>query len=242
VRDVPYGDLRGLLLDLGNTLMGMDATLVASALAAEGVPATRDRFRRAEAAARPALSAWIASPDETDTAVVYLREILARLDVGGDARTELAPRLVARLRSVPTPQLWSAVLPGVPAALARLRATGLRLVVVSNSDGTAEAGLVESGLRPLVDAVVDSAVFGTEKPDRRIFEHALALAGLAPHETAHVGDLHAVDVLGAAGAGIHPVLLDPYGDWPDMGCATVPDLATLAAHIGTASAVKRHRS
>jgi putative hydrolase of the HAD superfamily len=235
VRDVPYGRLRGVLLDLGNTLMGMDATLVAAALAAEGVPATPDRFLRAEAAARPALSAWIASPDESDTAVVYLREVLARLEVAADARAQLAPRLLGRLRSVPTPRLWSAVLPGVPAALARLRASGLRLVVVSNSDGTAEMGLVESGLRPLVDAVVDSAIFGAEKPDRRIFEHALALAGLAPHETAHVGDLHAVDVLGAAGAGIHPVLLDPYGDWPDMGCATVPDVATLAERIAAAS-------
>ena len=235
MRDVPYGHLRGLLLDLGNTLMGMDATLVATALAAEGVAATPDRFRRAEAAARPALSAWIASPDGAGAAIVHLREILARLEVAGDARAELASRLLARLRSVPTPQLWSSVLPGVPAALARLRASGLRLVVVSNSDGTAETGLVESGLRPLLDAVVDSAIFGAEKPDRRIFEHALALAGLAPHQTAHVGDLHAVDVLGAAGAGIHPVLLDPYGDWPDMGCATVPDLATLAERIAAAA-------
>ena len=234
MREVPYGQLRGLLLDLGNTLMGMDATLVAAELGAEGVAATAERFRRAEAAARPALSAWIASRGGGDTAVVYLREILARLESGGDTHAELAPRLLARLRSVPTPQLWSAVLPGVPEALARLRAGGLRLVVVSNSDGTAEAGLVESGLRPLVDAVVDSAVFGAEKPDRRIFDHALALAGLAPHETAHVGDLHAIDVLGATAAGIHPVLLDPYDDWPDMGCATVPDLATLAARIATA--------
>jgi len=237
VDGVPYGDLSGLLLDLGNTLVGMDATLVVAALEAEGVPCTPDAFRRAEAAARPALSAWLANPPTSEPAsVVYTREILTRLAVGWDDQPARAVRLAGRLRSVPTSRLWSTVLPGVPEALVRLRDCGLRLVVVSNSDGTAEASMVDLGLRPLVDAVVDSAVIGVEKPDRRIFEHALALARLAPHTTAHVGDLYAVDVVGATGAGIHPVLLDPYGDWPDMRCDTAPDLATLAARLAGARA------
>lgn len=156
VRDVPYGRLSGLLLDLGNTLVGMDATLVTEALAHEGVACAPGVFRRAEAAARPALSAWIARPSTGEsTTLVYVREILARLGVEPTARARLAPRLGARLRRVPTQRLWAEVLPGVPQALARLRACGLRLVVVSNSDGTAEAGMEESGLRGLVDAVVD---------------------------------------------------------------------------------------
>jgi hypothetical protein len=57
---------------------------------------------------------------------------------------------------------------------------------------------------------------------------------VAPATALHVGDLHAVDVVGATGAGIHPVLLDPYADWPDMGCATAPDVGTLAARIASA--------
>ena len=39
-----------------------------------------------------------------------------------------------------------------------LRADGLRLVVVSNSNGTVEEGLTAIGLRALLDGVVDSAV------------------------------------------------------------------------------------
>src|SRR5262249_28273348 len=150
------------------------------------------------------------------------------------ARRGVAARLLARMRAIPTPRLWSDVLPGVPDALARLRASGLRIVVISNSDGTAEASLVACGLRALVDAVVDSAVFGVEKPDARIFAHALGLAGIAPSAALHVGDLYAVDVVGARSAGIHPVLLDPYADWPDLGCATAPDLATLATQLTSA--------
>ena len=226
--------IAAVLLDLGNTLVGMDAALVSDALVAEGVPCTPERFRRAEAAARPALSAWIESPTSSGpTGLVYVTEILCRLGVDGTRRALVAPRLLARMRSVPTQRLWSEVLPGVPAALESLRGNGLRLVVVSNSDGTAEDGLVESGLRPLVDAVVDSAVFGVEKPDRRIFEHALDVAGVRAADAIHVGDLHAADVVGAIGAGIHPVLLDPFGDWPAPACTTATGLPALARRIAT---------
>ena len=235
VRDVPYGELTGLLVDLGNTLIGMDAVLVSEALAAEGVACTPERFQRAEAAARPALSTWIATAASTEpTSLVYVREILARLGRDAESCAVIAPNVLGRMRRVPTQRLWSAILPGVPEALARARQAGIRVVVVSNSDGTAESGLVQCGLRALVDAVVDSHVFGVEKPDRRIFEHALGLAGAEPTRAAHVGDLHAVDVVGAAAAGIHPVLLDPFADWPDMGCATAPDLGAIVDRIVSA--------
>jgi putative hydrolase of the HAD superfamily len=237
VRDVPYGAVEALLLDLGNTLIGMDPALVADACCAEGVTCTPADFARAEPAARPALSAWIASPDGTDpTSLVYVREILRRLAPDGDRCTALAPRLLDRMRRVPTQRLWSAVLPGVPDALARARGLGLRIVVVSNSDGTAEQGMVDAGLRPLVDAVVDSEVLGVEKPDRRIFAHALSLARVAPSAAVHVGDLYAVDVVGAAGAGVHPVLLDPFGDWPAVDCAVAPNLGAVVDRIAGARA------
>jgi len=235
VRDVPYGAVEALLLDLGNTLIGMDPALVADACCAEGVACTPEVFARAEPAARPALSAWIASPDGTEpTSLVYVREILRRL--APDGPHAVAPRILDRMRRVPTQRLWSAVLPGVPDALARARGLGLRLVVVSNSDGTAEQGMIDAGLRPLVDAVVDSEIFGVEKPDRRIFEHALSLAGVAPTAAVHAGDLYAVDVVGAAGAGIHPVLLDPHGDWPAVDCAIAPNLGVIVDRIASARA------
>jgi HAD superfamily hydrolase (TIGR01509 family) len=233
VTSVPYGRVAALLVDLGNTLVGMDPALVAEALCAEGVACTPERFGRAEARARPALSRWIAGASSPEPAsLVYLREVLRDLDA--DADGGVASRVLARMRRVPTQRLWSAVLPGAPEALVRARGLGLRIVVVSNSDGTAEAGMVACGLRPLVDAVVDSQVFGVEKPDGRIFAHALRLAGAAPGEALHVGDLHAVDVVGATEAGIHAVLLDPFGDWPDMGCATAPDVGTVVDRIAGA--------
>ncbi|HJQ82538.1 MAG TPA: HAD family hydrolase [Candidatus Binatia bacterium] len=221
-----------LFLDLGNTLVSMDFVLLTEVLATHGVATTPPALARAEAATRPALSRFLAGgrPEWRDTFTFYVDGILERLGgVAATTRAVLAPRLADEIRrTIPTQRLWSAVLPGVPAALAALRDAGLRLVVVTNSDGTAEQGLVDRGLRAHVDHVVDSAVVGAEKPDRAIFQHALAVAGSTPERTLDVGDLYAVDVLGARAAGLQALLLDPHGDWPDVDCERAPDVPALA--------------
>jgi putative hydrolase of the HAD superfamily len=102
---------------------------------------------------------------------------------------------------------------------------------VSNSDGTCERKLREVGLRDLFAGVVDSAVVGVEKPDPRIFAHALAASGRAPERTMHVGDFYAIDVVGARRAGLHAALLDPHGDWGDVDCARFRDVEGLARAI-----------
>ncbi len=223
--------LDAVFLDAGNTLITFDHALVCGMLADEGITATPVALARAEAAARPEVSRFLAdgiSSERRDTFVFYVARMLARLGRDGADGPPLAGRLVARLRrEVPTQRLWSQVLPGVPDALRALRAAGLTLVVVSNSDGTVEEGLAAMGLRPLLDAVVDSAVVGIEKPDPAIFRHALALAGVRPDRALHVGDLHAVDVLGARAAGLHAVLLDPHGDWAGVDCVRSADLTSL---------------
>jgi putative hydrolase of the HAD superfamily len=58
------------------------------------------------------------------------------------------------------------------------------------------------GLRPYLDHLVISGLVGVEKPDRRIFDHALKLAGVEPDRALHVGDNPVVDVAGAKRAGM----------------------------------------
>jgi putative hydrolase of the HAD superfamily len=123
-------------------------------------------------------------------------------------------------------------MPQVPEALAAMRDRGLTLVVVSNSDGTAERSLEAAGLREYLHHVVDSALVGYEKPDARIFEHALRQSGARPGHTLHVGDLYHADVAGARSAGINAILLDPYDDWPAVDCDRAADLWAVAAKFG----------
>ena len=103
----------------------------------------------------------------------------------------------------------------------------LPVVVISNSDGSAADIVVRQGLRGFVAGVVDSHVIGIEKPDRGIFDHALSLVGASPGDVLHVGDIYDVDIIGARGAGLHAMLMDPYGDWPDVDCARITSIAEL---------------
>jgi putative hydrolase of the HAD superfamily len=165
--------------------------------------------------------------------------------VRAPATAALAPAtleaLLDELRPVLRPDgkassLWKMVMPRVPEALARLRDFDLRLVVVSNSDGTVARSLEEAGLLPLMTHVIDSALVGYEKPDARIFAAALERAGADANRTLHIGDLYHADVLGARGAGIRALLLDPYGDWTLDDVPTARDLHEVADNFAAVRA------
>ncbi|HEY8549237.1 MAG TPA: HAD family hydrolase [Vicinamibacterales bacterium] len=225
-----------LFLDVGNTLISIDFPWVAEELAARGHPCTADLLCRAEAAARPAYSRRIfvdGVPPGADLFREYLRSIVTGVESVSALAEDAREALLSELRAVLRPDgrasvLWRRVMPRVPEALARLRDLGLRLVVVSNSDGTVERSLEEAGLRHYMSAVIDSALVGFEKPDPRIFLAALERSGADPDRTLHVGDLYHADVEGARAAGIRALLLDPFDDWQVDGCDRAPDLFAVA--------------
>lgn len=95
----------------------------------------------------------------------------------------------------------------VPAALRRLRAGGVSLIVVSNWDCSLPSALAEAGLAGAVDAVVSSAALGVAKPAPALFAHALRLAAVDPGQAWHAGDSPHEDVAGARAAGVTPVLV-----------------------------------
>jgi HAD superfamily hydrolase (TIGR01509 family) len=124
--------------------------------------------------------------------------------------------------------LWESVPAEVPPALAELRRLGLRLVVVSNSNGTLHTKLERLGLLSAVDLVMDSFELGVEKPDPAIFRLALEKCGARASSTLHVGDFFHIDVVGARAAGLHAWLIDTAGLYADHDC---PRFATLTAVV-----------
>lgn len=129
--------------------------------------------------------------------------------------------------------------PDAPAALAKLRAQGLALVVVSNWDVSLPAVLRNVGLDGMVDGVVTSAEVGRPKPAPEIFAAALALAECAPGRALHVGDSLEQDVHGALAAGVRAALLrrgdaEPAG--APLGTPTISSLAELPPLLGWAIA------
>jgi putative hydrolase of the HAD superfamily len=81
--------------------------------------------------------------------------------------------------------------------IARLRALGLPLAVVSNWDETLPERLEAFD----VDVVVSSAEAGASKPDPAVFRLALERLGVRPERALHVGDSPA-DQEGARAAGM----------------------------------------
>jgi REG-2-like HAD superfamily hydrolase len=101
-----------------------------------------------------------------------------------------------------------AVYPDVMDAIERLRARKIRIGILSNASSDLVGFLEELGLLPYFDFTVVSAIVGTKKPDRRIFAHALDLAGVEAADAAHVGDMYLEDILGARNVGVRPFLID----------------------------------
>jgi HAD superfamily hydrolase (TIGR01509 family) len=224
--------LRAVFLDAGNTLVALDYAVIAERLQADGHAVTVAEVRLAEQRARVRLDPSLKgarSTETLDTFRLYIRHTLDGLGIAWDAAAE---RVVQDLRRAKPPfGLFSVPVPEAPAVLAALRRRGLRLAVVSNSNGTVAELLRTVGLADHVDAIVDSGVVGAEKPQPKIFECAAAMVDVRPEEAVHVGDLYSVDVAGARAAGCRAILLDPAGAWGDVDCPTAPDLPAAARLI-----------
>lgn len=165
----------------------------------------------------------------------YLREYARFLGVEDD----IVPDAIEHLRNeYVTGGLWSQVINGSVDGLAALVDTGTTVGVVSNSDGTIEARLKEMGILQVgpgdgieVACVVDSGGVGVEKPDPRIFDHALEVLGVPPSDVWYVGDTPAFDVVGARRAGLRPILMDPFEVNGDYGVNCVRSLSEVAEMI-----------
>lgn len=101
-----------------------------------------------------------------------------------------------------------AVYPDVIDVIERLRARRIRIGILSNATSALVGFLEELGLLKYFDFTLISAIEGTKKPDRRIFERAIEQAGVEVANAAHVGDMYLEDILGARNVGVRPFLID----------------------------------
>ena len=85
------------------------------------------------------------------------------------------------------------------------------------------------GLEPYLDFVVTSEEAGADKPNPPIFRAALRRAGVDASEAIHVGDQYKIDVVGARGLGINPILIDRYDLYPEVtDCPRICNLTELS--------------
>jgi putative hydrolase of the HAD superfamily len=130
--------------------------------------------------------------------------------------------------------LWSTTSAWVSDALAKLKARGYRMSVISNADGRVAQSFAELGLDSHFQAIFDSGLVGYAKPDARLFQHAISELGQHPRQCIYIGDMYHVDVLGANRAGVAAVQVDPYGlyaGWPGLRISTVASLPGFLSRL-----------
>ncbi len=88
------------------------------------------------------------------------------------------------------------------------------------------------GLDAYLDFAVTSEEAGGDKPHPAIFLMALERAGVNASEAIHVGDQYKIDVVGAMGVGINAILLDRYGQYPEVtDCPRIRTLPEVTKYL-----------
>jgi len=250
---------RAVLLDLDDTLVVEEAAAVAAFAATASVAAERhpvDAGALALDARARARELWWAAPthpycrrigvssweglwcrfegEDGDLPALrrwapeYRRETwrLALADHGvqdGALAEELGERFGVERRAVH--ETFADAAPALDALAGRYR-----LALVTNGASCLQREkLAASGLADRFDVVVAGGDVGAAKPDRAIFERALAAVGVAPGEAVMAGNSLENDVEGAIAVGIRAIWIDRDGAPERPGVTTVRDLRDLAA-------------
>ncbi len=234
-----FDDIDLLSLDAGNTVIFLDHARLASLT---GVP--RDVLVVNEGFAKRALSGlepltevcWshAAAPGARGWGNV-MATILAR---SGIDVPELPATLDRLWESHVQHNLYSVVPAGFRDAMRALRAAGVKVAIVSNSEGMLEELFAKLGILDCFDTVVDSAKVGVEKPDPRIFEIACERTGTTASRALHLGDTYATDTLGARSAHMRTAMIDPFHHYDGL----YPDVLRVAGVVEVSGEILRARS
>ena len=246
VADDLIRDVDLLCLDAGNTVIFLDHARLAALVAAAGHEVLAEVLVRTEGEAK-ALAETGALLDvpwkyrDRPGAIGWGRMVgTIALRAGLDA-SKVPELLDAAWPIHEKTNLWCRVPEGLGPALDAVRATGVKVAIISNSEGMLERLFTDLGILQHFDMVVDSGKVGVEKPDPRIFQFALDRFGVPASRALHLGDMFATDILGARAAGIRYALIDPYKHYAGRHAEVprVPGVVEVARAIVAQRTTKR---
>jgi putative hydrolase of the HAD superfamily len=207
-------DADAFIFDVGGVFLIPHPEPVTQALAPHGIEFDVQMIEQAHYAGVVALDEHIGPGDIPEQ---YLVAYIEALGVLPDHHAQVH-ELLLQFWSTPGLDWWRYELPGSREGLRALYDAGHTVAIISNANGRVEQQLLDYGICQVgegvgtpVRAIIDSHVFGVEKPDPRIFHHVSALLGLPPERCVYVGDTVRYDVQGARAAGFQPLHFDPFG-------------------------------
>ena len=211
-----------IFFDVGGTLLFPDHEKTLIPLWNRGLRPTEAQLLVAERAARKEMDQLISQTVKVDQSYwdTYYSRLLNEIGVNDDA---LHGQLVKLIR---TSANWSRMRPGTFEVLASLKRK-YRLAVISNSDGHMGERLASLGFGPYFQNVTDSGNVGHEKPALQIFQAALGAMSVQADRALYLGDIYAIDYLGAQKAGMKPVLMDIAAVYSQTDLPRIDSLAGL---------------
>lgn len=125
----------------------------------------------------------------------------------------------------------TALMPGTLELLTALKPHYSMHIITNGFAETQSIKLAGSGLDNFFDQVICSDQLGVNKPEAKIFVHAMKSAGAQRKESLMIGDNLQVDVLGARNAGMDQVYYNPqkeaHDQKPSMEVADLRELIPL---------------
>jgi putative hydrolase of the HAD superfamily len=228
---------KAVLLDVGGILIVPNHDRILAAFARGGFTPTIDLNRAHYAGAVQLTEERVRDVEWPLYWTSYLDAYITECGVPDELREEVHQHLDSEFA---LSELWMQVADGAHEGLRALQATGVRLGIISNADGTVEQmlqrlELVQLGPGPgvEVEVLLDSTVVGIAKPDPRIFDLALAEMGIEASDAWYVGDMPGFDVVGARAAGLRPFILDPFQHHLDADYDRIDSLVALAGLISS---------
>jgi HAD superfamily hydrolase (TIGR01549 family) len=160
--------------------------------------------------------------------VEYITTIIG--GAGAQISREAALKILAKIREYKWDfKVYDDTLP----TLETLKGRELILGLISNVAQDMESTYAKLGLQPFLNFKVTSAEVGYDKPRPEIFLAALKKAAVKPAEALFIGDQYQIDIVGARGVGIKPLLIDRNDYFPDISdCPRIRSLTEITQYLG----------
>ncbi len=161
----------------------------------------------------------------------YEQMVLTEVGANIPGNSDIFPNLLKKLSEL-YKRLKFVLYDDVLSSLQTLKEGGLILALVTNMDADMNPICRELGLAAYLDFIITSSEVGAYKPQPKIFLTALQHAKVKASEATHVGDQYDIDIAGAMGVGIQPILLDRYDLFPDVtNCPRIHSLSEVAQYL-----------
>lgn len=188
--------------DFGQTLCDLDTALLSRRLAERGLTVPEGRLEPAVTDGWRAYDAAIAAGLGGHPWKTFMASLLGSAGIAGAPLAETVDWL---WDEQPQQNLWRRPIAGMIELCRELRAAGVPVGIVSNSEGRLAELVDEVGWSADFGVIADSGRLGVEKPDPFIFRWAAERMGVAVERIVHVGDSWGADIEGALRAGMRAI-------------------------------------